>query len=262
MSLTTVHRPRVFTPLADVDTELVVVNRSGMLPRRADTQARLVIVNRPKVAPSRTSYRIAKRVMDVALCLLLLPVVLPVMIACAIAISVESSGSVIFTQERIGKGGRRFRMYKFRTLQHSFDDSHHRVFLKAFVNGQIGGSPDGQATHKPVRASHVTRVGRVLRRTSLDELPQLINVLKGEMSFVGPRPNVAWEVEEYQLWHHERLEVLPGVTGLAQVHGRSGIPFQRIVSLDIEYIERRSLALDLKILWMTASTVLRGTGAR
>ena len=114
---------------------------------------------------------------------------------------------------------------------------------------------------KPFDKNHVTPIGRILRKTSLDELPQLINVLKGQMSLVGPRPNVVWEVEEYKGWHKERLEVLPGITGLAQVKGRSGILFDEIVEYDIEYIENQSLMLDLKILWWTFAAVLVGKGA-
>jgi lipopolysaccharide/colanic/teichoic acid biosynthesis glycosyltransferase len=153
-------------------------------------------------------------------------------------------------------------MYKFRTMQHNLDDSHHRDFLKAFVNGRVGGDENGGALYKPFQASQITRVGRILRKTSLDELPQLINVLRGEMTLVGPRPNVPWEFEEYRGWHKERLEVLPGITGLAQVRGRSGITFDSIVKYDIEYIEKQSLAMDLKVLWWTAISVLFGTGAQ
>ncbi len=221
----------------------------------------LVIINQPQVFPYRKSYQIAKRVMDVALCLLAMPLVLPLLAICALAIRIDSPGPVLFVQERIGKGGRRFRMYKFRTMQHNLDDSCHRAFMKAFVNGGIGGDENGGALYKPFQASQVTRVGHILRKTSLDELPQLINLLRGEMSLVGPRPNVLWEFEEYKGWHNERLEVLPGITGLAQVRGRSGINFDSIVKYDIEYIERQSLVLDLKILWWTLISVILGTGA-
>ncbi len=249
----------------------------------------LLIISRPRVFPHRRDYQIAKRLVDLILCILLLPLMFPAMAVCALAILLDSPGPVLFVQERVGKGGRVFRMYKFRTMQHKLDDSFHRSFMKAFVNGKIGdhgngngngkttsfhrafkmafvnqlmgGNGDGKAIYKPVQNSQVTRVGRILRKTSLDELPQIFNVLKGEMSLVGPRPNVPWEVEEYQPWHYERLEVLPGITGLAQVRGRSGISFNRIVQYDTEYIERQSLALDLKVLWWTLSTVFRGTGA-
>jgi lipopolysaccharide/colanic/teichoic acid biosynthesis glycosyltransferase len=223
----------------------------------------LVIINQPRVFPYRKEYQIAKRVMDVALCLLALPLALPLMAICALAILLDSPGPALFIQKRIGKGGRPFRMYKFRTMQHNLDDRSHRGFMKAFVNGQIGEDENNGATiYKPLQASQITRVGRILRKTSLDELPQFINVLKGEMSLVGPRPNVSWEVEEYRGWHNERLEVSPGITGLAQVQGRSGINFDSIVKYDIEYIEKRSLALDLKILWWTLSSVFLGTGAK
>jgi lipopolysaccharide/colanic/teichoic acid biosynthesis glycosyltransferase len=220
----------------------------------------LMIINKPQVFLYRKEYQIAKRVIDVALCLLAMPLVLPLLAICALAIRLDSAGPGLFVQERIGKGGRRFRMYKFRTMQHKLDDSYNRAFMKAFVNGRIG--DNGGAIYKPVQVSQITRVGRILRKTSLDELPQLINVLRGEMSLVGPRPNVLWEFEEYKGWHTERLEVLPGITGLAQVRGRSGITFDSIVNYDIEYIERQSLALDLKVLWWTLVSVLCGKGAR
>jgi len=222
----------------------------------------LVIINTPRVFLYRKDYQIAKRVMDIALCLLTMPLTLPLLAICALAIRIDSPGPVVFVQERIGKGGRRFRMYKFRTMQHNLDDSCHRTFMKAFVNGRIADNENGGAIYKPVQASQVTRVGRILRKTSLDELPQLINVLRGEMSLVGPRPNVPWEFEEYRSWHNERLEVMPGITGLAQVRGRSGITFDSIVKYDIEYIEKKSLAMDLKILWWTVVSVLFGTGAQ
>jgi len=222
----------------------------------------LLIINRPKVFPHRPAYRIAKRVMDVTLCLVALPLLLALMAFCALAIALDSNGPVFFVQERIGKGGRRYRMYKFRTMRHNLDDSHHRVFMRAFVKGQIGNEGNGKEIYKPIQASQITRVGRILRKTSLDELPQVINVLKGEMSLVGPRPNVPWEVEEYRLWHHERLEVLPGITGLAQVRGRSGISFEKIIQYDIEYVEHRSLIMDLKILVWTLASIVMGSGAR
>jgi lipopolysaccharide/colanic/teichoic acid biosynthesis glycosyltransferase len=268
--------------------DLAIINRRAF-PSRAHrianrVPAGLVVVNQPQVFPYRRAYQIAKRVLDVTICLLAMPLILPLMAICALAIRLDSSGPALFVQERIGKGGRRFRMYKFRTMQHNLDDSFHRTFMKAFVNGEVGSNgnsrngnyhrafmkafvdtpPDDNGNgkiYKPVQAAQVTRLGRFLRKTSLDELPQVINVLKGEMSLVGPRPNVPWEVEEYRPWHHERLEVLPGITGLAQVRGRSGISFDRIVEYDIEYFEKQSLKLDLKVLWWTVSAVFLGKGA-
>jgi lipopolysaccharide/colanic/teichoic acid biosynthesis glycosyltransferase len=253
----------------------------------------LVIISQPRVFPYRRLYRIAKRIMDVTLCLVALPFLIPLMAFCALAIWLDSPGPIFFIQERVGKDGRLFQMYKFRTMQHKLDDSSHRTFMKAFVNGKIGsngsnnGSNNGSGKdmgfhrafkrafvnqqvgnlerdgqiYKPFRTSQVTWVGRILRKTSLDELTQIINVLRGEMSLVGPRPNVPWEVEEYEPWHYERLEVLPGITGLAQVRGRSGIGFDSIVGYDIEYVENWSLALDLKILLWTGLSVVDGAGA-
>lgn len=243
----------------------------------------LAIINRPRVLPCRLGYRIGKRLMDLAVCLIALPVVVPLLAVCALAIWLDSPGPVIFSQDRVGKGGRYFRMYKLRTMQNGLDYSSHRVFMKRFVRGQagnnrhptghqalakpfvdrhLGPAGDEQTIHKPVKPWQTTRVGRFLRKTSLDELPQIFNVLKGEMSLVGPRPNVQCEVEECQPWHFERMEVLPGITGLAQIRGRSSISFDRIVRYDIEYVERQSVALDAKILLETFFLVLANKGAR
>jgi lipopolysaccharide/colanic/teichoic acid biosynthesis glycosyltransferase len=242
----------------------------------------LTVINQPRILPHNMGYQIAKRMLDLTLCLLALPFILPVLAICALAIYLDSSGPVFFIQERVGKGGRVFRIYKFRTMQYNVDDSSHRTYMKAYVRGQIGKSENINNYHrafvkafvtkqienksrkeayKPFQVSQVTRVGRILRKTSLDELPQLINVIRGEMSLVGPRPNVPWEVEEYQPWHHERLEVLPGITGLAQVRGRSSINFDSIVNYDIQYIENQSVITDIKILWWTLTAVLHAKGS-
>jgi lipopolysaccharide/colanic/teichoic acid biosynthesis glycosyltransferase len=260
-------------------------------------QSDWTILNRPLVFPYRKTYQIAKRVMDLTICILVLPLALPLMGILALLVRLDSPGPALFIQERVGLGGkRRFRMYKFRTLLHDLDDSYHRSFMKAFVNGEIGdngangngtngtngtngknghprdyffkafphpepGNNGNGKVYKPIQASQITRVGRILRKTSLDELPQIFNVLKGEMSLVGPRPNVPWEVDEYRGWHNERLEVLPGITGLAQVRGRSASNFKTIVDHDIEYIENQSLVLDLKTLWWTVEAVISGNGS-
>jgi lipopolysaccharide/colanic/teichoic acid biosynthesis glycosyltransferase len=199
--------------------------------------------------------------MDVVFCLLLAPFVLPVMVLLAILVQMDSPGPPIFVQERVGKGGHRFGMYKFRTMRRGLEDSDHKARMRAFVEGEFGSDGAPAATYKPIHESQITRLGRILRKTSLDELPQVINVLKGDMSLVGPRPNVLWEVESYQLWHFRRLEVLPGMTGLAQVRGRSCISFDSIVRYDIEYIENQSLRLDLKIILWTIPFLLSGEGA-
>jgi lipopolysaccharide/colanic/teichoic acid biosynthesis glycosyltransferase len=213
------------------------------------------VLDRKTVKLYNPHYQFLKRIFDLALCLVAFPIVIPIGIIVVIAIRWDSPGPALFIQERVGRGGKIFKIYKFRTLQHQLDDSGHRAFMKNFVHGEIEKNK-GHTVFKPFKKSHVTRIGNILRKTSLDELPQLINVFKGDMSLVGPRPNVTWEVEEYLEWHKERLEVLPGITGLAQVKGRSGLLFDEIVYWDIEYIKHKSLSLDFKILWWTIKDTL------
>jgi lipopolysaccharide/colanic/teichoic acid biosynthesis glycosyltransferase len=180
----------------------------------------------------------------------------------AVAIKLDSPGPIFFMHERVGLNGRRFRLYKFRSLRHDYDPYSGREFMKAFVRGHIKRDADANGTiYKPIERVQITTVGRILRKTSLDELPQIFNVLFGSMSLVGPRPNVPWEVDAYEEWHKERLLVLPGITGLAQVRGRSGLPFEHIVLYDLEYIRTHSLKLDLLILWWTVASVIAGRGA-
>jgi len=219
-----------------------------------------LVIERPAVRLYKPYYTIAKRLMDIVFSLAMAPFVGFLSLVIIILVRFDSPGPIFFVQERIGKGGKPFKIYKFRTMYQNIDRENHRSFMKAFVKGRAQTNGNKQV-FKPFRKFQVTPVGRLLRRTSLDELPQLINIFKGEMSLVGPRPNVPWEVEEYQRWHEERLEVLPGITGLAQIRGRSGIEFDEIVRHDIEYVEQQSLWLDIKILWWTFSSVLLGTGA-
>jgi lipopolysaccharide/colanic/teichoic acid biosynthesis glycosyltransferase len=220
-----------------------------------------LVIYRPRVVVPRRGYQVVKRLFDLTAALLCLPFVLIVMFICAVAIALDSRGPVLFVQPRVGKGGRRFKIYKFRTLHRDSDAGSHRTFMKAYIRGEANNSGTEKAIFKPFSDQQLTRVGRFLRKTSLDELPQLLNVIKGDMSLVGPRPNVPWEVEEYWGWHKERLEVLPGITGLAQISGRSGITFDEIVRHDIDYIENQSLMMDLEILWWTVTSVLTGKGA-
>jgi lipopolysaccharide/colanic/teichoic acid biosynthesis glycosyltransferase len=219
-----------------------------------------MVIERSSVKLYKPYYQAAKRLFEVTVCLLLLPVIIPVGLTIALLIRLDSPGPVMFIQERVGKGGRLFKMFKFRTMRPDVNNKAHQLFMRSFVNGAAQ-EVNEHKVYKPFKSNEITRVGRILRKTSLDELPQLINVLKGEMSFVGPRPNVPWEVEEYRGWHKERLEVLPGITGLAQVRGRSGITFDRIVEYDIEYVENQSFLFDLKILWWTVASVVFGKGA-
>jgi len=219
------------------------------------------IIKRPHVAPNRLIYLSAKRILDVSICLVILPCIVPLMIVCALAIYLDSPGPILFVQERMGKGGRLFKMYKFRTMILDHDQLHCQAFMNAYVRAEVEPRGHGKTLFKPIKRGDTFRVGRMMRKLSLDELPQVINVLKGDMSIVGPRPNVLWEVEAYRPWHYERMEVLPGITGLAQVRGRSSIDFACLVRNDIEYIENQSMSLDLKILWWTFLSTLTGKGA-
>ena len=185
------------------------------------------------------------------MCLMALPLILPVMAICALAIWWEDPGPVVFAQLRTGWGGRRFKMYKFRTMVKNAED------LKAkYAHLNELTWPDFKITNDP----RVTRVGRILRKTSLDELPQIFNVLKGDMSLVGPRPT-SFDASTYALWQTERLEVQPGITGLWQVSGRSDLDFDQRLRLDVEYIEQQSLWLDLQILLRTVAVVFHQRGA-
>ena len=193
-----------------------------------------------------------------------MPFVLIVMALIAIAIVLDSRGSPFFIQERIGFHGQRFWVYKFRTMWSNHDPKKDSAFMKSYVAGTLAkdNEPANKpASFKPFSNSDVTRVGRILRKTSLDELPQILNVLNGEMSLIGPRPNVPWEVESYKSWHYDRLAVLPGITGLAQVMGRSDISFDQIARYDIQYAKNTTLQLDLWICWQTISVVFTGKGA-
>ena len=220
-----------------------------------------LVAKTPPLVETRRGYELTKRFLDITLCLLLFPFTLFIMALIALLIRLDSPGPVLFVQRRVGRQGRLFQMYKFRTMPHVGQDERGREFMKAYVRGEIGGDDDLSANRVFKPQIEVTRVGRYLRKTSLDELPQLFNVLRGEMSLVGPRPHAFWEVEEYRDWHLERLAVLPGITGLAQVRGRSGISFDRLVRYDIQYVREQSLKLDLKILCRTAISVLWARGA-
>ena len=208
-------------------------------------------VARPQTCVIRRPYESAKRVFDVAICLFLLPLLAPVMALCAVLIWVDDPGPVMFLQWRTGRGGRRFLMFKFRTM---YTNAAELKSQYKHLNELTW--PDFKITDDP----RVTRVGRVLRKTSLDELPQIVNVLRGEMSLVGPRPT-SFEAGTYALWQTERLEVSPGVTGLWQIGGRSDVDFDERTRLDIEYIHRRSLWLDARILLATVGAVLSRRGA-
>lgn len=200
--------------------------------------------------PRKTAYLAAKRALDLFVCLLALPLVVPVLALCVLAIKLESPGPAIFTQERTGRHGVRFRMFKFRTMVENAEE------LKAsLAHLNILPEPDFKIADDP----RITRVGKFLRKTSLDELPQLINVLRNEMSLVGPRPT-SFAPATYDVWHTVRLEVTPGITGLWQVTTRNESTFDERLRLDIRYIRNASVLLDLKILLRTLTAVVLRTG--
>lgn len=196
-------------------------------------------------------YLLVKRALDLAFCLFAFPVVLPLLALCALAVRLDSRGPILFRQWRTGQHGVRFRMYKFRTMVENAEE------LKAeLAHLNVLPYPDFKIPDDP----RVTRVGKILRKTSLDELPQFINLVKGDMTLVGPRPT-SFSASMYDLWHTQRLEVSPGITGLWQVRGRNETTFDERLRLDIQYIENMSLLLDLKIIWWTVASVIRGSGA-
>lgn len=196
-------------------------------------------------------YLRAKRAFDIFVSLLVLPIVLPVLVILAIALRLDSPGSIMFKQQRTGHHGHRFGMYKFRTMVENAEE------LKAsLAHLNILPPPDFKIIDDP----RITRVGRFLRKTSLDELPQILNVLRGDMSLVGPRPT-SFAPETYSLWHTARLEVRPGITGLWQLKGRNASTFDERLRLDVEYINRMSMTYDLKLIALTVLSVVRGSGA-
>lgn len=209
--------------------------------------------------------RMVKRAIDIVGSITALMFCFPLLVIIALAIKLSSKGPVLFKQERVGRHGARFTFLKFRTMVCENDASIHREYVKRFISGQVnppGHGPGQTAVYKIQDDPRVTRVGKFLRKSSLDELPQLINVLKGEMSLVGPRPPIPYEFEAYQIWHRRRLlEAQPGITGLWQVNGRSRIKFDDMVRLDLQYARSWSLWLDIKILWQTPRAVLFGAGA-
>jgi len=196
--------------------------------------------------------RAIKRVFDLVLASPLFVLCLPLMAVVALAVKIDSPGPIFFGQKRVGEGGRIFKMFKFRSMG---------VDAEARWDEVVRTTPDGQVIFKQENDPRVTRVGRFIRRTSLDELPQLVNVLRGEMSLVGPRPELPWLVEHYEPWQRQRLEVPQGITGWWQINGRSEKPMHLHTEEDLYYIQHYSLLLDLHILWKTLGVVIKCQGA-
>jgi lipopolysaccharide/colanic/teichoic acid biosynthesis glycosyltransferase len=205
-----------------------------------------------------------KQTIDIVGSALLLILLTPIFLVIAVAVKVSSKGPVFFRQQRVGQYGRCFTFLKFRSMYTDNDPTVHKEFATRLIAGEIKHDPSqgNTAIYKLTNDKRITRVGKLLRRTSLDELPQLINVLKGDMSLVGPRPAMPYELAAYRTWHRRRvLEVKPGITGLWQVTGRSRVDFDEMVRLDLRYATSWTLWLDLKILVCTPRAVIGGTGA-
>lgn len=213
-----------------------------------------------------------KRSIDLVITCFALLVLSPIGLFIALLIKLDSPGPVFFTQERVGakrhlRDGKEiweihnFRIVKFRSMFHNVSSAIHEAQVKAFIEGQVEQTDQGEKSVKVVNDPRITRVGHWLRKTSVDELPQLLNVLRGEMSLVGPRPVPTYEVALYQDAHYERLMALPGITGLWQVVGRGQVTFEEMMRLDLLYVQQQSIWMDLRILALTIPAVLHGEGA-
>lgn len=219
-----------------------------------ETSPREVGLPQPRVGRS-----VIKRGLDRVGAAALLVVTAPLLAVIALAIRLDSPGPVLFRQRRIGLRGRPFTVLKFRSMEDGADPEPHRKYVEGLVTGEKE-TANGNGAFKLTEDDRITRVGGWLRRTSMDELPQLWNVLQGDMSLVGPRPPLPYEVDQYDDTQWQRLTCRPGLTGLWQVSGRNHLSYRTMVDLDLEYIRRWSLWLDLKILILTLPVVLKNTG--
>lgn len=227
-----------------------------------DMRGALVAPQRVGAAARAASVRSrAKRALDVCGAIFGLAVLSPLLAAVWVAVRLTSPGRAIFVQTRIGRDGRPLQMFKFRTMYQGNSSDAHRKYVTTLIAKGPAGLQGESGAYKIENDPRVTAVGRFMRRMSIDELPQLVNVLRGEMSLVGPRPPLGYEVELYTARHMRRLEVTPGMTGLWQVSGRTRLSFEQMIDLDLEYVDHWSLWLDLKILLRTVSVVLGREGA-
>jgi len=213
----------------------------------------------------RTLYIFVKRIMDISGAIFGLFLFLPLMMVIAIAIKISSTGPILFKQKRLGLSGEEFTFLKFRTMKADSKDDIHRDYIKKLIGGYNEGTNLGTKDVPLYKISfdpRITRFGNILRKSSLDELPQLINVLKGDMSLVGPRPPIPYEIDHYKTWHYRRIfDVKPGITGLWQVYGRSITTFNEMVRLDLQYVKNQSIGLDIKLIFKTIAAVFNTRGA-
>jgi len=220
------------------------------------TEASSLIV---PIAPTPFRYRVAKRSLDLTASAIGLLLVSPIVALVALAVKLESRGPVLFRQERLGLGGRPFTLYKFRSMFSSAEQSRHRDHVRELIRGDATAVGPAEEVWLPIAADpRVTRLGAFLRRSHLDELPQLINIVRGEMSLVGPRPPIPYEVEVYEPWHLRRLSVVPGLTGLWQATAWGRVSFDEGVALDLAYVDQRSFEFDLRIIGRTLWQIVIG----
>ncbi|MBC7327423.1 sugar transferase [bacterium] len=196
-----------------------------------------------------------RRFINLTISFSLLIILLPFLAIIALLVALTSPGPVIFKQKRLGKGGKPFTLYKFRTMVHNFDQTIHKNFVAKAISKE-----SRNQIYRIDLSPYITPVGKWLRKLSLDELPQFFNVLLGDMNIVGPRPLPIYEAEYFNEWHWQRQQCKPGITGLYQVKARGAVPFDEMVKLDIQYIKRTTLWLDLKIIFATILAVIRKTG--
>ena len=208
------------------------------------------------------SYQRIKRITDIVFTLLIMVPLCILTAIVALIIRLDSKGPIFFRQKRVGQNGREFELLKFRSMYHNSDDTLHRKAIQQFMNGDtLSHKEDSSKRYKLTNDSRVTRVGSFLRKTSIDELPQFFNVLRGHMTLVGPRPALQYEVELYSNHDRLRLSGKPGLTGPWQVYGRSKVSFPEMVQMDIDYLHQQSLRQDLKLIVLTVPVMLLGHGA-
>ena len=243
----------------------IVPNLFNLAPQKTEIdQIGALPVIRLFSDPLSDASRILKRASDLLLAGFALIILAPVWFVVALLIKLDSNGAIFYRQERVGMDGRIFLFIKFRSMRTDSDDAIHRAYQEKLIagrNDETNFGNDAKPVFKLANDPRITRVGRVLRRLSLDELPQLLNVLRGDMSVVGPRPPIPYEVENYELWHRKRLDMKPGITGLWQVSGRNRLSFDEMVRLDLFYIENWSIWLDAKIILKTLPVMLKGEDA-
>lgn len=214
-----------------------------------------------RVRATEERYFFAKRLLDVILAVAMFTAALPIMVVVAVLVAVDSPGPILYKQRRVGQNGEEFDLYKFRSMRYQADDSIHRTAIVKYMRGErLDTSRTTDSPYKLGADPRITRVGKFIRKTSLDELPQIWNIITGQMSLVGPRPPIPYEVELYSKRAMQRLNGKPGLTGPWQVYGRDRVTFHQMVEMDIAYLRNRSLAYDLKLILLTVPAVVKGRG--